>query len=544
MPTLHDRNMRLSQCSTVLQHEAAKSKEKQDKALEAGGDLPDNASVDSEIAGQIVACAEGAPNVFSRDYFGILCVYFIVGIYYGLQAGIIYPVVVVAGGKEREIVVAAGQLITIFWSYKIFFGFVTDFFPIMGYRRKPYIIGGFALSSVVMIVLSIFAHQLSTEAFLFVLTLNNFFYVFADVAGDGMVVQLAHKEPENVRGRTQSAIYMTRTLGMIGTLLVGAIGLNGPSYNGDFDWELDLNYYCAILAALATVPIAGIVFFLKEDKIPESEKSNLSLKHHLKAVYQTLMRRPVYQLIAYTMSSTILMAIMNNSTDNTNNIWLDLSNMQNNFRKIFGKIVFIFGIWIIRTFCLQTSWRLLMVATTALVVIFQSFYYLFTWDVTRNSWLYIVMDACPTLISAMNFIVGTFFIVEVAEPGKEAITYSVLTTCHNLVLPFSSVLSNNIGKLFDLSNADIERDDTEVRAQWSYLQLTVNFINIASLVSLLLLPRQKAEARHLCTKPSNPVIGRCMLTLALAFLIYGTVVTVLTIIPSTQCLEITGGDGC
>eukprot|EP01135_Chromosphaera_perkinsii_P000326 Nk52_evm1s66 gene=Nk52_evmTU1s66 len=316
-----DRALRVSDVSSVLQFETGDEfrrrrrstrnhHDSKDKEATAGlnDHLGDSSDDGVNAEGQIVD-SDDVPDVFSRDYFGILCVYFIVGIYYGLQTGIIYPVVVVAGGKEREVVTAAGSLITIFWSYKIFFGFVTDFFPILGYRRRPYIIGGFCASAAVMVILATCANELSTEAFLFMLTLNNFFYVFADVAGDGMVVQMAQREPESIRGRTQSAIYIARTLGTLITLCIGAFGLNGETYNGDFDFELSLNGYCAVLAALATVPIVGIVFFLKEERIPETQKNALSLKHHVKDVYKNMLRRPVYQVMAYTMMSTLFMAI-------------------------------------------------------------------------------------------------------------------------------------------------------------------------------------------------------------------------------------------
>lgn len=44
----------------------------------------------------------------------------------------------------------------------------------------------------------------------------------------------------------------------------------------------------------------------------------------------------------------------------------------------------------------------------------------------------------------LNFLAGTFAIVEVSEPGFEAITYALVTTANNATIPLSVVISYQV----------------------------------------------------------------------------------------------------
>eukprot|EP01135_Chromosphaera_perkinsii_P007608 Nk52_evm64s914 gene=Nk52_evmTU64s914 len=507
---------------------------KEDKILHIVPDKEEN--IHEETEEERLEGIRNSPSVWSRDYFGLLCSYFITGIFYGLSS-IIYPIVVVVYHQDRATVTSAMSIISICWSFKLFFGFVTDFYPICGYRRKPYIIVGYTGTVAIMFILSGCAEQISLTTFLFMLTLSNFFSVFADVASDGLTCQLAQTEHHSIRGRLQTTVYMVRTTASIITGLIGAFGLNGPSYNGNFDFELSLNWYCGILAVCGLIPLPGIIFMLKDAKAEEQKES---FKNHLRDLRDTMLRRPIYQLVGYMLVANTLLGIQNNAMQNSLHIWVGISNMQSNLNIIFGNFMLILGMWLVKRYFLNTNWRILIIWCVTLLVVLQSFYYLFIWDITRNGWIYIFANSTSTLVQGSQLVVTTFFIVEIAEPGKEALAYALVTTAGNLVIPFSQVLSNNIGKIFPLSDADLARDDTEVRANFCYLQVLVNALNVLSLVMLVIYPSQKAAARELRDKYASKPLGYAIMATALVFLVYGTLVTVLTVIPSTRDIPLTG----
>jgi len=57
----------------------------------------------------------------------------------------LYPVLVVKAGVTSSMLAASYATVMVFWSYKIVFGFLSDCFPIFGYKRKLYIAIGVSL---------------------------------------------------------------------------------------------------------------------------------------------------------------------------------------------------------------------------------------------------------------------------------------------------------------------------------------------------------------------------------------------------------------
>merc|ERR1712216_723465 len=55
---------------------------------------------------------------------------------------------------------------------------------------------------------------------------------------------------------------------------------------------------------------------------------------------------------------------------------------------------------------------------------------------------------------AVNFVVSTFVIVEMAEGGDEGIVYGLLTTTYNVGGPFASAISNQLFGLFEPKLSD------------------------------------------------------------------------------------------
>lgn len=75
----------------------------------------------------------------SNDYIGIIANYFSVGLMIGGSTSLLYPVLIVQAGATASLMTASYAVVMVFWSYKIVFGFLSDCFPIFGYKRKGYI---------------------------------------------------------------------------------------------------------------------------------------------------------------------------------------------------------------------------------------------------------------------------------------------------------------------------------------------------------------------------------------------------------------------
>jgi len=183
------------------------------------------------------------------------------------------------------------------------------------------------------------------------------------------------------------------------------------------------------------------------------------------------------------------------------------------------------------------------------VTMFNVLYFLIVFDIIRNPWFYIFTDVSAQFMYTLNFLAGVFCMVEVAEPGYEAITYSLITTASNAVSPLSSVISYQFLAFFPVLNTQegIASDTDEVRYDFAILHCLTILINLSSLLALPLLPRQKKETRELVSRGEHSVFwGKFALYSALTFLAYSTLITFVTVVLHDVygCFKIFGGSGC
>ncbi|KAL4140807.1 hypothetical protein PRNP1_015087 [Phytophthora ramorum] len=91
-----------------------------------------------------------------------------------------------------------------------------------------------------------------------------FGYALSDVCADGVVVELAQREPLAERGRTQSTIYATRTFAAtVGQILTG-VAFNGAEYGGSFDFSLTFPQLMLVLT-VCVAPIIPVTWFYIEE---------------------------------------------------------------------------------------------------------------------------------------------------------------------------------------------------------------------------------------------------------------------------------------
>ena len=525
---------------------------------------------------------EGELNAWSMPYVGIPINYFSVGLIYAGSVSILYPLLVIQEGVTSAFYTAAANLVTLFWSYKIVFGFLSDCLPIFGYNKKSYIIIGWLLCAAMLILLAGMGSGITATNLVLMLTFANLGYVMADVAADGYMVWMAHREPVNKRGGIQTLIYTIRELGRIAINIVIIFAFSGPAvtcpgYEADpnipcttdesvvarndlseeypdtwcymkcdyatFDFGLTIPQYVWIIAGVNLLSIPSY-FMLREEKAAREKMSDM-----LASFWKTMQRRAVWQVMLYSMISSITFNVYNPAKVQANHVWLNLTNLQNQGLNIVESLIFFVGLGLIKKYALNFSWRKLIWAGKGLVTFFQLLYLLVVFDVIRNPWFYMFTDVSATFTYTLNFMASTFCIVEVAEPGFEAITYSLITTAGNAVLPLSSVISYQFMAFFPKLNTQegLAEDSQEVRNQFGILLFALEIVNLTSLFALPLLPRQKKETRELVTKgETSKFWASYTLITGFIFLVYSTLVTFMTVAGSDTygCYKVFGGAGC
>ena len=112
-------------------------------------------------------------NPWSRQFIGIPINYFSVGLVYGGSVNLLYPVLIIQNGVTSSFFSAAVSLVTVFWSYKIFFGILCDCLPIYGRRWKWYIVLGWILCAACLIGLASMGADVAPINLVIMLTLAN-----------------------------------------------------------------------------------------------------------------------------------------------------------------------------------------------------------------------------------------------------------------------------------------------------------------------------------------------------------------------------------
>ena len=414
--------------------------------------------------------------------------------------------------------------------------------------------------------------------------LANMGYVWADVASDGFMVWIAHREPIERRGKMQTLVYSMNKLGQIAINFIILFGFSGPQMNcpgyeddpsvpctnniyitkrvdselyasnpfgwcyemcndATFEWDLSIPEFAV---SICFVIFASIPLYLrlKEDKVKAEPRIEFLAKF-----WSQLKRKAAWQVILYGMVSHITFGIMNPAKMPANYVWLDLHTFQHQIMVIFEKFFFFVGLNLVRKYALNVSWRKLVLVGSCLVLVFNSLYFIIIFDIWRNSWFYIFTDVSALFMYTLNFLASHACMVEVAEPGYEAITYSLITTATNAVSPLSAVVSYQLLAFFPLLNdqENIATDTDEVRSQFATLHALVMVLNFSSLLSLPLLPRQKKETREIVAKGETSAFwGKFVIFSALTFLCYSTIATFVTVKYHDVygCMKVLGGGGC
>ena len=164
----------------------------------------------------------GVVNILTYRQSGYLAQYFAVGLIYGGLPATVYGFFIGYLNVPAYVYSTAGVIMTLPWSFKFLLGALNDCVPIFGYRRKPYMVLGWLLCTIFLLLLYIWplpapyycldnvTHAYRVDAppcnpasageggvptlLMMGACLG---YVIADVAADGLTVQYARAEPES-----------------------------------------------------------------------------------------------------------------------------------------------------------------------------------------------------------------------------------------------------------------------------------------------------------------------------------------------------------
>ncbi|KAF0708700.1 Aste57867_6254 [Aphanomyces stellatus] len=548
-------------------HSASTTKEPLDveagdfNALKSPGDLQDGALTDG-----------GALPLLSREAMGLFMQYAAIGVIYGLIPALSYSIFQVYLNLEGYQVASYGVLVIIGWSYKVFFGAISDCFPIFGYRRKPYMLLGWTITMICLAIMAFsslgdpYCDRLKTSycgtplakvpkdqlqyfntdapnqgtKFIMLSMIVSFGYVMADCAADAMVVEYAQREPLAIRGRVQTAIYTVRTLTGILALCITGFGLNGKQYNGSFSFSMAPNVpYGLCLIPCVLVVISTLVL------VVEKPTKGTPAREYVGKFWHLLQQRVMWQILGFRFVVSGFQAIGATPGSPISAYWAKVEPLNDSLSQIIGNLIYASVLVAMGKYGLTWNWRYcIALGTVGVVLIDGTVNFLTIWDVVRNQWFFTGAALADNIPGGIRFIVSSYCAVEIADVGTEGAVYGLVTTIQNLMAPFGSVIYKYIDSYFDVSTNFIKADTTHVRWQVSYVYLISYGCKLFSLVGLLLLPPQKGPMQELKRNGGKSNLAGVLVILGfLATLAFATTSNIMAIFPTTRCYRIAGGNG-
>ncbi|OQR83930.1 folate-Biopterin Transporter (FBT) family, partial [Thraustotheca clavata] len=160
-------------------------------------------------------------------------------------------------------------------------------------------------------------------------------------------------------------------------------------------------------------------------------------------------------------------------------------------------------------------------------------------------WFYLGVPLIEQIPSGINFVVGTYVIVELAEVGNEGVMYGLLTTVSNLPGTFGTMIMNILDGQLSYTADNIPDDTPEIRNGVAYSYLISYAFIITGCFWVLLLPPQKEQVAELKKNGGRqPHVAASIFYTLFVIMCVSITSNLMTMFESTKCAILAGGDGC
>ena len=313
-------------------------------------------------------------QLLRKENVAIPLCYLLVGTIEGLSGPIlgVYPLDLGATEAQQT---TMSILLILPASLKIIFGFLSDNFPIFGYRRKPYMILDWILTSLSYGIL-LLTTDLSLSknddddddeeivvpqnapSILFLSLMTFLFsteYWLADVMGDSIVAEKTRLEPSHIKGTIQSSCYSYRFFGYMicGPILTALYKL----YNRPI----------AIVTLLSVLPLLMIPFILLLNE--KRYQIIPSTYDQCQEMWTTVCSRAVWQPLSFVYIYNALQ-IGNGAWNQYLRTVLHFTSTQLNLIIIVSGVLLYVGVVAYKTYMITWSWRLVYIITTIINLCF------------------------------------------------------------------------------------------------------------------------------------------------------------------------------
>ncbi|MEM1309233.1 MAG: folate/biopterin family MFS transporter [Cyanobacteria bacterium P01_H01_bin.153] len=427
----------------------------------------------------------------SLELTAILLVYFVQGILGLARLAVSFFLKDDLGLTPAEVAALTG-IASAPWTVKPLLGFVSDGFPIMRYRRRPYLILSGFLGAAAWLAMATVVNTGWTA--IAAITLSSLSVAVGDVIVDSLVVERARQESQSDAGSLQSLAWGSSAIGGIITAYLGGLLLE---YVGTR----------SVFGVTATFPliVSVVAWWIAEDPVTETSTWKViggQIKQLKAAVSQRAIWMPALFIFLWQATPTADSAFFFFTTN-------DLG-FQPEFLgrvRLVTSIAALVGIGIFQRFLKAVPFRTIFAWSTVLSTVFGFTMLLLVTHTNRtigigDEWFSLGDSLILTVMGEISFMPVLVLSARICPPGVEATLFALLMSILNL----AGLLSHEFGALL---THWLGVTETNFENLWLLVTLT-NLSTLLPLPLLFLLPRTSSQGEEAIvsgsSRPADEVI--------------------------------------
>ncbi|EQC26293.1 hypothetical protein SDRG_15880 [Saprolegnia diclina VS20] len=423
------------------------------------------------------------------------------------------------------------SLQAIAWTLRVLFAFLSDAIQVGGYRRKLWLLVGWivCVASVGCIAFSDFgapfcdpkeypscwnpkanttktAYDVSAPSRVAWYRAPTFFamlgVVLVQANLDGVLVEIAQREPISVRGTFQTLTYFISGIGGVLARFFMLFCLSAKRYGGGYDWSAGPNAPFYIAFGLGLVAIVLTISVFRDTHNPIQ-----GLPNWCRQLWTLLQTRALYQLLSFR----LLTSVFQSPTGPSVMTWV--TNLDLAWANVIPRIPYVPTMIITLKKGMGWNWRKAVFITTLGSIIVTSIATFFViYDVCRNDYFYIIVIAPASIALGMNTLMPGWAMVEVATPGHEATTAAIYATIKDLVVPITARWRAYMAESFPANLALL--NDNHTQNQVGYNWIVCLSIQVAGLAFIVLLPAQRKPLLEMKARGELSVLAAVVVVVA------------------------------
>ena len=410
----------------------------------------------------------------SLELSAILLVYFVQGILGLARLAVSFFLKDDLGLTPAEVAALTG-IATAPWTIKPLFGFISDGFPIWGYRRRPYLVLSGLLGAASWLAMATVVN--TGWSAIAAITLSSLAVAVGDVIVDSLVVERARKESQSDAGSLQSLAWGASAVGGIITAYLGGLLLQ---YVGT-------RFVFGVTATFPLV-VSVVAWWIVEDPVTETSTWQVisgQLKQLKGAITQKVIWMPALFLFLWQATPTADAAFFFFTTNDLGFEPEFLGRV-----RLVTSIAALMGIWIFQRFLKAVPFRTIFAWLTVLSTLFGFTMLLLVTHANRllgigDEWFSLGDSLILTVMGEISFMPVLVLSARICPPGVEATLFALLMSIVNL----AGLLSHEFGAVL---THWLGVTETNFENLWLLVTLT-NLSTLLPLPLLFLLPSTSSQ---------------------------------------------------